>query len=59
MRVRKKLLKAGDKIFIVSDEKGFFAAVIKDIEYDLDKNDNEVVHVHAIVKERKDAKSNT
>lgn len=57
--MRKKVLKAGDKIFIVSEEKGFFQAVIKDIEYDLDKNDNEIVHVHAVVKERKDAKSNT
>ena len=36
--MKKKALKAGDRVLIISDEKGVFLATIKEIDYDLDED---------------------
>ena len=38
--MKPKALKAGQKVFFVSDEVGLFSATVKDVEYDLDDDGN-------------------
>lgn len=56
--MKKRALKAGDELFIVTDGKGMFSATVKDIEYDLD-DENERVIIKVELLERIDAKRNT